>query len=146
MSTTVMDIILNTPLKLLSSDSQFSAAESKDDQLRVAYDVLSPYYNMHLESAWPRSYRQKCDEKSEKYRNAGNTMFSKSKLREALRYLTIVFNQSMLTLPISDCILSQLCGQLPTQNVLQWLLLTDPPLILTRVTFSLQFKVREGVI
>ena len=84
MSTSVMDIILNTPLKLLS-DSQFLSAGSTEDQLHVAYDVLSPYYSMHLDSAWPRSYRQKCDEKSEKYRNAGNTMFSKSKLREALR-------------------------------------------------------------
>ena len=43
---------------------------------------------------------QKSDEKSEKYRNAGNTMFSKSKLKESIRLYTEVndlFTFSILT-------------------------------------------------
>ena len=91
MSTTVMDIILNTPLKLLSSNTtkeEFFSCSNLSDQLKVAYDVLNPYYSMNLESCWPRTYRQKDDEKSVKYRTAGNSMFSKSKLRESLRLYT----------------------------------------------------------
>ena len=108
MSTTVLDIILNTPLKLLSSNAtkeEFFSCTNLSDQLKIAYDVLNPYYSMNLESCWPRTYRQvsfgikietqncfnfvqKDDEKSVKYRTAGNSMFSKSKLRESLRLYT----------------------------------------------------------
>ena len=107
-----MDIILNTPLKLLSSNptkEEFFSCTNLSDQLKIAYDVLNPYYSMNLESCWPRTYRQvflisntgrivkylkssffiqKDDEKSIKYRTAGNSMFSKSKLRESLRLYT----------------------------------------------------------
>ena len=89
--TSVMDIILNTPLKILSTQStqqEFFSTSDTEERLKIAYDALAPYYSMHLESAWPRSFRQKSNEKSAKYRSAGNTMFSKSKLREALRLYT----------------------------------------------------------
>ena len=61
MSTTVLDIILNTPLKLLSSNAtkeEFFSCTNLSDQLKIAYDVLNPYYSMNLESCWPRTYRQ----------------------------------------------------------------------------------------
>ena len=87
MPPTVMDTILNTPLKLLSTEptkSQF-LSQSPTERLETAYTLLSPYYSMHLETAWPRTFRKKCGEKSSKYRNAGNSMFSRSKLRDAIR-------------------------------------------------------------
>ena len=87
MPLTVMDTLLNTPLKLLSSEpnkSNFFSC-SAEDRLETAYDILAPYYAEHLPSAWPRTFRQKSNEKSSKYRTAGNNMFSRSKLREAIR-------------------------------------------------------------
>jgi len=86
-----MDLILNEPLKILNESStrdQFFSTTSKYERLQTAYEVLAPYYSMTLEDAWPKTYRQKSDEKSEKYRNAGNTMFSKSKLKESIRLYT----------------------------------------------------------
>ena len=87
MPPTVMDIILNTPLKLLSTEpskTQF-LSQSSTERLETAYTLLAPYYSEHLETAWPRTFRTKSGEKSSKYRNAGNSMFSRSKLRDSIR-------------------------------------------------------------
>ena len=35
--------------------------------VKVAYDVLSPYYSMHLESAWPRTFREVTNYKKENH-------------------------------------------------------------------------------
>ena len=85
--TTVMDIVLNTPLKMLSAEPTQThfLSQSQAERMETAYDLLTPYYREHLETAWPRTFRTKCGEKSSKYRNAGNTMYSRNKLRDAIR-------------------------------------------------------------
>ena len=82
-----MDIILNTPLKLLGSEPTKThfLSQSQTGRMETAYTLLNPYYKEHLETAWPRTFRTKCGKKSSKYRNAGNSMFSRNKLREAIR-------------------------------------------------------------
>ena len=91
MSTNITDIVLRDPLKILSSEpvrSSFLSQASLAERLRVAHEALSPHYQMQLEELWPRTYRLKSDEKSAKYRAAGNSMFSRHKLREAVRLYT----------------------------------------------------------
>ena len=85
--TTVMDIVLNTPLKMLSAEPTQThfLSQSQAERMETAYNLLIPYYREHLETAWPRTFRVKSGEKSTKYRNAGNSMFSRGKLRDAIR-------------------------------------------------------------
>ena len=61
MSVTMTDIILRSPIKILTTEpvrSEFLAQTRLEERLRVAHRHLSSYYVMHLESLWPRNYRQ----------------------------------------------------------------------------------------
>ena len=61
MSVTMMDVILRSPMKILTTEparSEFLAGSSLTERLGVAHQHLSGYYVMHLESLWPRNYRQ----------------------------------------------------------------------------------------
>ena len=99
MPDSVVDILLGQPLQLLRAQEDVVWGPGG---LQRAYAILQPYYAQHLQvlslqinliipsqTAWPRSFLAKSQEKSSKYRTAGNTMFSKACLRDALRLYTL---------------------------------------------------------
>ena len=61
MSSSITDVILRDPLKILSSEpamTEFLCQPSLGERLRLAYCLLSPHYLMQLGDLWPRTYRQ----------------------------------------------------------------------------------------
>ena len=61
MSVTMTEVILRSPIKILTTEparSEFLRQESLTERLRVAHQHLSSYYMMHLEGLWPRNYRE----------------------------------------------------------------------------------------
>ena len=61
MSVTMTDVILRAPIRLLTTEpvrSEFLGESSLAGRLRVAHQHLSSYYVMHLDTLWPRNYRQ----------------------------------------------------------------------------------------
>ena len=63
MSSSITDVILRDPLKILSSEpamTEFLCQPSLGERLRVAHSLLSPHYLMQLGDLWPRTYRQVC--------------------------------------------------------------------------------------